>query len=199
MDKDKEKQFGKEEHGVCRAMISTSETEEYDFDCVAVPSDNKQLKYSWQNDEYFYQVLRTGAENINTDRLESGLPLFDNHEYEKSAENVLGITVGFDFTEQGLVVRVKHGARADDELKEDIKNKVVRSVSIEGDVEAYSVERILGQVPIYYAEKWTPTSLSYAPVPQDISAQIDVKRALDAQLHKKNENYFDLLTKNMNK
>ena len=196
MEKDKEKQFGKEEHGICRALISASEGGEYDFDAIAVPSDNKQLKYSWENDEYFYQVLRTGQDNIDASRLESGLPIFDNHEYDKSAENVLGITVGYDFTEQGLVVRVKHGARADDELKEDIKNKVVRSVSIEGDVEAYSIERQMGQVPIYYAEKWIPTSLSYAPVPNDISAQIDVKRALDAQLHKKKTNYLESLTKN---
>lgn len=192
MEKDK---LGKEDHGICRAMITGSDSEDYDFECIAVPSDNKQLKYSYQNDEYFYQVLRTGADNINSERLELGLPLFDNHEYDKSAENVLGITTAYEFTSDGLVVRCKHGARADEALKSDIKNKVLRSVSIEGDVELYSIERMPGQVPVYYAEKWTPTSLSYAPVPQDISAQIDVKRALDAQIHKK-ESYINLLTKN---
>lgn len=192
MEKDK---LGKEDYGICRAMITTNESEEYDFECVAVPSDNKQLKYSYNNDEYFYQVLRTGAENINSERLELGLPIFDNHDWDKSAENIKGITTSYEFNELGLVVRCKHGARADEALKDDIKNKVVRSVSIEGDVELYSIERNIGQIPIYYAEKWTPTSLSYAPVPQDISAQIDVKRALDAQLHKK-ESYLNLLTKN---
>jgi hypothetical protein len=198
MEKDK---FGKESHGICRALISSSETEEYDFDCVAVPSDNRQLKYSYQNEEYFWQVLRTGQENINTERLELGLPLFDNHEYEKSAENTKGITVGYEFTERGLVVRCKHGARADEALKSDIKNKIIRSVSIEGDVEMYSIERQAGQVPVYYAEKWTPTSLSYAPVPQDISAQIDVKRALARQIEKSNTkpSFFNSLTKNIKK
>lgn len=195
MDKDK---FGKEEQGICRAMIGEAQSDEYDFEAVAVPTDNKQLKYSYQNDELFYQVLRTGKENINSERLDAGLPIFDNHPYDTSAMRTLGITVGYDFTEQGLVVRAKHGSRADQSLKDDIKNKIVRSVSIEGDVEVYSIERMMGQVPIYYAEKWTPTSLSYAPVPNDIGAQIDVKRALDAQLHKK-DSYFELLTKNMNK
>jgi len=196
MDKDK---LPKESHGICRAMIQSTDSEDYDFEAVAVPAENKQLMYSYQNDEYFYQVLRTGRENINSERLDLGLPMFDNHEWEKSAEHTLGITTGYDFTEQGLVVRVKHGARADEPLKQDIKNKIIRSVSIEGDVELYSIERMMGQVPIYYAEKWTPTSLSYAPVPQDISAQIDVKRALDAQLHKKKETFIDLLTKNFTK
>jgi len=190
MDKDK---LPKESHGICRAMIQATDSEEYDFEAVAVPAENKQLMYSWQNDEYFYQVLRTGRENINSERLDLGLPMFDNHEWDKSAEKTLGITTGYDFTEQGLVVRVKHGARADEPLKADIKNKIIRSVSIEGDVEAYSIERQVGQIPVYYAERWTPSSLSYAPVPQDISAQIDVKRALDAQLHTENKTNLELL------
>lgn len=184
-----------EDLGVCRGLITTSESEEYDFECVAVPFENKQLRYSGRNDEYFYQVLRTGAENINTERLDLGLPLFDNHEWDKSASNLKGITTGYDFTEGGLVVRCKHGARADEALRADIANKVIRSVSIEGDVELYSIERKPGEVPVYYAEKWTPTSLSYAPVPNDIGAMIDVKRALDAQLHKR-DSFIDLLTKN---
>lgn len=190
MDKDK---LTKEEQGICRAMIQESESEEYDFEAVAVPMENKQLMYSRQNDEYFYQVLRTGRDNIISDRLDLGLPLFDNHEWDKAASRTLGITVGYDFNDQGLVVRVKHGARADQALRDDIKNKIIRSVSIEGDVELYQIERKMGEVPTYYAERWTPTSLSYAPVPQDISAQIDVKRALDAQLHKK-ESFIESLT-----
>lgn len=194
MDKDK---LGKEEQGICRAMIETEEggadSLEFDFEAVAVPTDNKQLKYSYNNDEYFYQVLRTGKENINTERLDMGLPMFDNHPWEKSALQTLGITNGYDFTARGLSVKVKHGARADQSLRDDIKNKIIRSVSIEGDVDLYSIERMPGQVPVYYAEKWTPTSLSYAPIPNDVGAQIDVKRALDAQLH--TESNFQLLTK----
>jgi hypothetical protein len=196
MDKDK---LGKEEHGICRAMIQKSSSEEYDFECVAVPADNKQLKYSWQNDEYFYQVLRTGSANIKPERLESGLPLFDNHDWDKSAMRTLGITTSYEFTDKGLVMRCKFGARADQALKDDIANGVIKSVSIEGDVEQYQIERMQGQVPTYYAEIWEPTSLSFAPVPQDPSAQIDVKRALDAQLHKREETFFSVLTKNLSK
>jgi hypothetical protein len=196
MEKDKEKQFGKETKGVCRALVTPSASEEYDFECVAIPSENKQLKYSWENDEYFYQVLRTNQENIVTDRMESGLNIFDNHPYDQSAKNTLGITVGYEFTPEGISMKVKHGARADEALRDDVKNKVVKTVSIEGDVLNYTIVRKQGEVPIYYADLWEPTSLSYAPVPNDISAQIDVKRALDAQIHKKKENYLDSLTKN---
>ena len=198
MEKDKDKL--KDDRSVCRAIIRASEeTADYDFECVAVPSENGQMRYSYRDDEYFMQVLRTGAENVDTSRMDSGLPLFDNHPWDNSAKNTLGITVGYEFTDAGIVMRCKFGARADEALRNDVKAGIIKTVSIEGDVSEYTVERKDGQIPTYYATMWQPTSLSFAPVPNDISAQIDVKRALDAQLHKKNENYFDLLTKNMNK
>lgn len=175
----------KDDRQICRAKINpNSESSEYDFEAVAVPAENRQLKYSYANDEYFYQVLRTGKENIVTNRLDSGLPLFDAHPLQNSAENTLGITTTYEFTDSGIVTRVKLGARADKELKEDIKNGIVKTVSIEGDVHRYSIERETGQIPVYYAELWEPTSLSFAPVPNDISAQIEVKRALVSQIEK---------------
>jgi hypothetical protein len=181
MEKNKKQEF--ENNQICRALIKpTDDNSEFDFEAVAVPTDNKQLRYSYENDEYFYQILRTGKENIITDRLDSGLPVFDNHPWENSASNTLGITTGYDFTDTGLVTRVKLGARADEALKEDIKNKIIKTVSIEGSVRRYIIERIPGQVPIYYADLWEPESLSFAPVPNDISAQIEVKRALKNQI-----------------
>lgn len=170
---------------VCRALIQPIvDGTDWDFEAVAVPSENKQLRYSVMNDEYFYQVLRTAKENIKTDRMDSGLPLFDNHPGEESATNQLGITVGYDFSASGIVMRVKFGARADEALKSDVNNKIVKTVSIEGDIVDYTIERKEGQIPVYYADLWEPCSLSFAPVPQDISAQIEVKRALADQIEK---------------
>jgi hypothetical protein len=185
---------------VCRALISpVADGQDWDFEAVAIPTENKQLRYSWENDEYFYQVLRTAQQNIETARMDSGLPLFDNHPWEQSALNTLGISVGYEFTAQGIVMRVKLGARADDELKSDIQNKILKTVSIEGDVLDYTIERKENQIPIYYAERWEPTSLSLAPVPQDISAQIEIKRALATQLSKtkppKDDSFIEQLIK----
>lgn len=168
---------------ICRALLGEG-GEGYDFQAVAVPSENKQLRYSYQNDEYFYQVLRTGRENIKSGRLESGLPLFDNHPYDQSAMRTLGITVGYDFTDEGITIRGKLGARADEALRSDIKDGIVRSVSIEGDVFEYEIVRKEGEIPTYYASLWEPTSLSFAPVPNDVGAKIEVKRALTEQIEK---------------
>jgi len=178
----------KSDREVCRALISpVADGVDWDFEAVAVPSENKQLRYSWENDEYFYQVLRTSEENISTSRMDSGLPLFDNHPYDTSTVNVLGITVGYEFTPAGIVMRVKLGARAEDELKADIQNKIVKTVSIEGSIINYTIERKQGEIPVYYADLWEPESLSFAPVPQDISAQIEVKRALHEQIERSKE------------
>ena len=174
---------------ICRALLSAAPADSgYDFEAVAVPVDNKQLRYSYQNDEYFYQVLRTGRDNIKSDRLDSGLPLFDNHNWDQSAANTLGITTDYEFTDKGLVIRAKLGARADEALRADIKNAIIKSVSIEGSVLEYEIERKEGMIPVYYAKTWEPESLSFAPVPQDISAQIEVKRAIQKQIEKKSEN-----------
>lgn len=199
MEKDKNKK--KDDKSVCRAMITPSESNEFDFECIAVPSQNGQIRYSYSDNEYFNQVLRTAKENIDTARMDSGLPLFDNHPYDNSASNTLGITVGYDFTEQGIVMRCKFGSRADEALRADVKNGIIKTVSIEGDILEYTIERKEGQLPTYYATMWQPTSLSFAPVPNDISAQIEVKRALARQIEKSNtkQSFFNLLTKNIKK
>lgn len=191
----------KDDRQICRALVRPSETEDYDFECVAVPSENGQLKYSWESDEYFYQVLRTGAENIQTARLDSGLPLFDNHPWDTSAKNTLGITVGYETTPEGLVVRCKFGARADEALRSDVKNGIIKTVSIEGTVTEYGeIKRNPKEIPVYYATKWEPESLSFAPVPQDIASQIEVRRALERQTTiTEKPSFFNSLTKNIRK
>lgn len=174
-----------EDKRVCRAKIEVSSEEGYDFTAVAVPVDNGQLRYSYQHDEYFMQVMRTGRENIKVDRLERGLPLFDNHPYDKSASNILGKTTAFEFSDAGLVVRCKYGARADQALRSDVASGIVDTMSIEGEVSTYEIVREIGKLPVYYATLWEPTSLSFAPVPNDIGATIDVSRALSFNNDKK--------------
>ena len=63
------------------------------------------------------KVLRTGEGNVDKARLDSGLPIFDNHPWDSSA---LNITTGYSFDERGIVVRVKWGARADEQLRADV-------------------------------------------------------------------------------
>lgn len=183
---------------ICRALITpANESTEYDFECVAVPSENGQLKYNYREDEYFMQILKAERNNINTQRLESGLPLFDNHPYDASALKTLGISTSYDFDERGLILRCKFGSRADEALRNDVKNGIIKTVSIEGSIENYSVERKMGEIPKYYAELWTPESISFAPVPNDIGAQIEVKRAIQKQIEipEKENKYKSLINK----
>lgn len=177
--------------GICRAIIRQDEENSpletiSEFSALGVPTDNKQLRYSFENKEYFYQVLRTAKENIVPERLDSGLPLYDNHpEIEDAgALSQLGITTEYEFVPEGILIRCKLGARADEALRSDIKNQIVKTVSIEGDVHEYTIERVQGQIPVYYATKWEPTSISFAPIPQDIASQIEVKRAIQKQIEK---------------
>ena len=181
MEKIKENEI--KDNRICRALIEPQpEGADFDFVAVAVPAENGQVNYNWRDDEYYNQVLLTAPENINTDRLDSGLPLFDNHVYDKSALNTLGITVGYQFTERGLEVKCKFGNRADMALRNDVKEGIIKTVSIEGSIQRYEVELKAGELPIYNATLWTPESLSFAPVPNDIGAQIEVQRKIKKQI-----------------
>ena len=173
----------KEDKRICRAVLSKApEGADYDFECVAVPAENGQTKYSYQNDEYFVQILGTKESNIDRSRLDSGLPLFDNHPWDTSAINTLGISTSYLFDERGLVLRCKFGARADEALRKDVADGIIKTVSIEGQVFNYTITRNMGELPKYYAELWQPESISFAPVPQDIGAQIEVKRKIQDQI-----------------
>ena len=97
-------------------------------------------------------------------------------------------------------MRCKFGNRADAELKNDVKDGIVKTVSIEGSIQRYEIERKAGELPVYFATLWTPESLSFAPVPNDIGAQIEVQRAIKKQLTKeeaepKPDNYKQLIDK----
>lgn len=155
-------------------------TIEYDFKCIASPVDNGQLNYSYEMQEYFNQVLMPTKENTRIERLESGLNLFDNHTYDKSAKNTLGISVKYDFTERGIELYIKWGARADEAIRADVANGIIKTVSIEGDIYEYTINRNTQSYPNYEATDWEPTSVSLAPVPNDIQSQIelDAKRSL---------------------
>ena len=65
--------FKKEDNQIYRAMINpVADGVDWDFEAIAVPNENKQLRYSYENDELFYQVLRTSEKNIKRDRMDSG-------------------------------------------------------------------------------------------------------------------------------
>jgi len=186
MEPKNKKEQDQNERQICRAKIEVVENSDFDFEAVAVPVDNRKLMFSKSNNEYFYQVLRTTPDSINTTRLDNGLPIFDNHPEDRSARNILGITVDYEFNEKGLIVRGKFGSRADEALRNDVKNGIIKTVSIEGDVMDYEIKRQKGKIPDYEASSWMPDSLSFAPVPNDIGAQIGVKRALSEQIEKSN-------------
>lgn len=179
-----------ENKSIRRAIVepAPADTIEYDFKCIASPVDNGQLNYSHETNEFFNQVLMPTKENTRVERLESGLNLFDNHTYDKSAKNTLGISVKYEFTERGLELYIKLGARADEALRSDIQNRILKTVSIEGEIFEYTVNRNTQSYPNYEATDWEPTSISIAPVPNDIQSQIEMeaKRSLKS-LQKKEE------------
>ena len=97
------KQLADAKH-ICRAAIDATGGEGWDFEAVATPAENKQLAHG-RTENIIRNIANQVKKNIKADRLESGLPLFDNHPWDKTAKATLGITVSYSFDERGLVVR----------------------------------------------------------------------------------------------
>ena len=173
----------KEKMPAMRALIlENSGGEDYDFVCIASPFDNGQIRYDYNSSRYFKEVLVPSTENTRTDRLDSGLPLFDNHPWDKSAKNQLGISRKYEFTPDGIKLYVKWGSKADQAMRDDVANGITKTVSIEADIYEYEITEKAGEIPVYRTIDWDPTSISLAPVPQDILSQIEVKRAIQKQI-----------------
>lgn len=120
--------------------------------------------------EEFTEVLRCTLDAVMTDRLESGLPLFESH-WEREAEDLRGISTSYEISNGQIVATFKLGARADEALLLDLENKVLKSVSIGCNI--YNVMRLDVDGNISYtALKWQPKHVAFAPEPADVACTL---------------------------
>ena len=116
----------------------------------------------------YYEELSLDPAAVNLTRLNSGAPLLDTH-----SSNGVGTVIGvverawLEGNEGRAVVRFS--ARDDvAPILADVKDGILRNVSVGYSVETYQVEE--GDVPVYRATAWTPMELSLVPVGADAGA-----------------------------
>lgn len=147
--------------------------EERSFDVVMftdAPVRYRDYKYKERMEgepETYDEVFSMDATAIETERLDSGIPLFPSH-WERASLSQLGISTTYQLGERGCTGKIKLGARADEALWQDIQNEVVKSFSI--GVKIFEVERsVVNGVLQYKATKWSPMHLAIAPEPADVN------------------------------
>lgn len=165
-----------------RALISpqTFNKEAKTFD-VVFATETPVYRYGWEED--YNEVLSCKPENIRLERCVLGLPLFDNHPWDKSATDKgnggvqLGKVTNVRFENNQLVGTVTLGARADEALIQDIENGIVSGISVGYNVYKFVREPMAtGQeTPTYTAIDWEPFEVSFAPVQADHNSNIRSK------------------------
>ena len=117
------------------------------------------------------EVLSLDPRHVDLSRLNSGAPLLNAHGAFDLA-NVIGvverawIASGSDSYEGRA--RVRFSAREDVEpLWQDVREGIIRNVSVGYVVRAYEVSEQDGQVPVWRAIDWQPVELSAVPVGAD--------------------------------
>lgn len=175
-----------------RALISPETINDDTFE-VVFATETPVLRYDWRNDTYYYEVLSCKPEHVKSDRLEAGLPLFDNHPYNYSALTQLGKSTEIRFENSSIVAVMKWGKRADQELKDDVKDGIISGISCGYNLYEYEQFQNVGEdYPTRKFTSWEVMEISLAPVMADPKSKVRCDEPIC--INPKNENLIDSLT-----
>lgn len=131
------------------------------------------MRYSWVRDEVYEEELEISRAAIDMTRFESGaISVLDTHQ-RYTLNSVLGTAVKGWVEGKEARATLKLSQRDDlAGLVSDIKGGVIRNISVGYSVQKYEVTRAHertdgGKYPIYRAVRWTPSEISFVPVPAD--------------------------------
>ena len=178
METNKEKQLAFE---TFRAAIDIINEDERSFTCVAA-SDRAIKLQGWKySDDYetFTEKLSFDAGAMMTERLEIGLPLFPSH-WDRDATDQLGISTDYRSENGQLITTIKLGARADEALWSDIKNKITRTVSLGFNIHSVRKEMTDGMSE-YTVTKWEPRHIALAPEPADVNCTVRSSATIEGE------------------
>lgn len=156
----------------CRASFdpATFNSENNTVELVAA-TDSEVRKFSWSVGE-FIEVLSMESSHVRMDRIKNGAPLLDNHNnYGSVKEIILGVVTEARLEKGQLRVVVQFSKREEVAgIIQDIKDGILRNVSIGYRVYKYQVTEESGKLPVYRAEDWEPFEVSLVGVPADFMA-----------------------------
>lgn len=132
------------------------------------------LRYSWANDEYYYEVLDMNGANL--ERATKGLPVLDNHSsWGSVASNVLGRGENIRKEGDSFVATVRFSKR--DEVQgmvSDIEDGIITDISFGYSVNKLErMEKLEGErYRTYMVREWTPSEISFVTIPADPKAGV---------------------------
>lgn len=143
--------------------------ENYTIDVVAA-TDAEVLQIGWEG--LIREVLGMETSEVRLDRLNQGANIIDNHNrYGSVTKVVLGVVERAWIKGGQLHATVRLSRRKElEEFIQDVRDGIIRNISIGYNVYEYLIEEKVDQVPLYRATDWEPFEISFVPVPADYLA-----------------------------
>ncbi|KQR83466.1 hypothetical protein ASG07_06985 [Sphingomonas sp. Leaf343] len=130
-------------------------------------------RMDWRRWELIEEELSTDPKHVRLDRINSGGPVLNSHRsYDLSSQ--LGVVVdGSARLANGEGTATLRFSRREEvaPIIQDIRDKVIRNVSVGYRVHEYEVTEREGERPIYRAIDWEPYEISFVTMPFDAGAQ----------------------------
>jgi hypothetical protein len=120
------------------------------------------------------ESLSLDPSHVRLERANSGAPVLDNHSRWGSTGQVQIGVIERAWIEQGQLMMSLRLSKRDGakEFVQDIKDGIIRNVSVGYNVFTYEITEKEGELPHYRATDWEPAEISFVPVPFDYGAQV---------------------------
>lgn len=153
---------------------------------LVAATDTPILQRTW--DGLVNEKLLMDPSNVRMDRLNAGASVLDNHDrYSSVQKSVVGVVQRAWLADGKLRVIIKFSNRADvAPLKQDVKDGIIRNVSIGYRVFQYRITENTDTPSLYEATDWEPSEVSFVGVPADYNAGVrsDGKEENEVQIIK---------------
>lgn len=130
-------------------------------------------RMDWRRWELIDEELSTDPKHVRLDRINSGGPVLNSHRsYDLSAQ--IGVVVDASARMAGGEGTATLRFSRRDEVApiiQDIRDRVIRNVSVGYRVHEYEVTEREGERPLYRAIDWEPYEISFVTMPFDSGAQ----------------------------
>ncbi len=142
-------------------------------DTVIFPlsSEEPYRRYYYSLGQELDEILLHDKSAVDLTFLNSGnAPLIDTHNIEKGLASQIGVIVKAWLEDKRVYVEVRFsGRQMAQDIKKDVKDGIIRNVSIGYEVTRFEIDEDQGT---YIATKWRPKEASFVPIPADTTVGI---------------------------
>lgn len=132
------------------------------------------LRWRGWDAEYVDEELSTDARAVRLDRINNGGPVLNTHS-RWSLDSQIGVVVPGSARMEGGEGLATLRLSEREELRglvADIRAGIIRNISVGYQVHRYEITEREGERPLYRAEDWEPSEISFVPVPADAGATV---------------------------